>query len=297
MSRLSAWRHRNGYNRPKTRLHHEFLYLNHDTVINALSAFEAGKVDEIIQHTTEARSRDLSGEVGAKGAKVGGAKRSQSTVEEQLVLTRTWFSAFDSWHSHLRSHKAIGTFASWNLDVRASLAVGDTIQFDASVALSPLHKMMMTYLSFVANASSTYSVFAMKPEEKKEAARSARMMESWLTAADGRKHLIVYFLPDDVAEPRLMGRLDENYMIGGLDAVEGQYTVIAQVEALLRPADSESVIRVIRGSPPTPLELRTITEGMRHMIEPSRGLGVTLTDADLSFTYPTVVVRPIAVFR
>jgi hypothetical protein len=54
-----------GYRKPKARLHREFVYLNHDTVLNSLSALEAGKVDEIIEKTSEAREGGLSASVTA----------------------------------------------------------------------------------------------------------------------------------------------------------------------------------------------------------------------------------------
>lgn len=83
----------------------------------------------------------------------------------------------------------------------------------------------------------------------------------------------------------------------GLDAAEGTFTVVAQVDALLRPGQKESVIRVIRDVPPTPKEIETITEAMTNFIGPSKELGVEMLAEDLTFTHPTVVMRPIAIYR
>jgi uncharacterized protein YicC (UPF0701 family) len=97
-----------GYSKPKTRLHREFLYLNHDTVINSLSAFESGKVDEIIEKVSEAREGGLEGSVGHGVAKVAGGKKKTSNIEEELKRTRTHFSAFEAWSRHLEEAGAFG---------------------------------------------------------------------------------------------------------------------------------------------------------------------------------------------
>ena len=46
--------------------------------------------------------------------------------------------------------------------------------------------------------------------------------------------------------------MDEKYLIGGgLEGVEGRYTVLAQVDAVLGEGQTESIIRVVREAPPT----------------------------------------------
>ena len=80
-----------GYRAPKKRLHREFLYLNHDTILNSLSALEAGKVDEIIQKVIEAKEGGFEGSVGAGPVKGDGGKKKKASIEEELVKTRTWF--------------------------------------------------------------------------------------------------------------------------------------------------------------------------------------------------------------
>lgn len=85
-----------GYRPPKKRLHREFLYLNHDTVLNSLSALEAGKVDEIIQKVVEAKEGGIEATLGTGPVRGGGGKKKRASIEEELVKTRTWFSAFDA---------------------------------------------------------------------------------------------------------------------------------------------------------------------------------------------------------
>ena len=95
----------------------------------------------------------------------------------------------------------------------------------------------------------------------------------------------------------MIGRLDERFLVGGLDKVEGSYDVIGQVEALLKPTEVESVIRVIREVPPTPKEIEVLEEAMSHFSEPSKDLGVEMSSADLSFSHPAGLLRPLAIYR
>lgn len=74
-----------GYRKPKVRLHREFVYLNHDTVLNSLSAVEAGMVDEIIEKTSEARDGGLEASVAAGPVRGGGSKKKTSTIR------KSWF--------------------------------------------------------------------------------------------------------------------------------------------------------------------------------------------------------------
>ena len=81
------------------------------------------------------------------------------------------------------------------------------------------------------------------------------------------------------------------------DGISGTYRVIAQVDEILGADDSVSPIRMLRDVPPTPLEVNTVNESLRHLIEPAAELGIDFTEADIAVTYPAVVLRPIAIFR
>ncbi|MGI8667676.1 MAG: DUF6414 family protein [Jatrophihabitans sp.] len=286
-----------GYKRPKKRLHREFLYLNHDTIINSLSALEAGKIDEIIQKANEAREGGLEGSLTAGPVKASGGKKRTATIQEELVKTRTWFSAFDAWYTSLKTEDALGTFDSWGLEVRDDLEVGDTIEFQADLTLAPLHKVFRTFTAFATEAQRAGSVFHQTGKELAETKKSASMMTDWMGGRDKPMHLPVYMEPGGVAEPRIVGRLDEQYIVTSGDTIEGRYTVIAQVEQLLAEGQTLSAIRVIRDVPPTPMETKTINDAMTGMIEPAKELGVEISAADISIPAPAVIVRPIAVFR
>jgi hypothetical protein len=158
------------YQKPKKNLHREFFYLNHDTILNSLSAFEAGQIDEILEKTTEASEGSVDGGVGFKGTRIGGVKKKQGSIHEELVKTRTRFSSFESWFSRLAEEGALGTFDEWDMEVRDEVAVGDTLHFSADVRVSPLFKMITAYSSF----TQTPQTFGLKQQGLAEAKRISR---------------------------------------------------------------------------------------------------------------------------
>jgi hypothetical protein len=106
--------------------------------------------------------------------------------------------------------------------------------------------------------------------ELAEAKQIAKMMEQWITGRSGSRSYAVYFKPFGIDDSRIVGRLDERYIIGGLDNIEGCFTVVAQADSLLESSDNVSAIRVIRDVPPTTLEIATAREALTEMIEPAK---------------------------
>jgi hypothetical protein len=286
-----------GYKPPKKRLHRDFLYLNHDTVINSLSALEAGKVDEIIQKVNEAREGGIDASIGVGPVKAGGSKKRTARIEEELVKTRTWFSAFHAWHGYLTEEEAIGSFDAWDDQVRNALSIGDTLEFSAELVLSPVHKLFRTFIAFAESAAQPGSVFSQKGPQLAETKQTARMMIDWMGGREKPTHLPMYLKPGGVAEPRILASLQDAYLIGSRDNVEGTFTVVGQVATLLSGDQVESTIRAIRDVPPTQAEVDTINEAMTHFIEPARELGVEIDPSDINIPAPAVVLRPIAIFQ
>src|ERR1039457_4088269 len=105
------------YHKPDKKVHRGFYYLDDETVINSLSAVEAGKVDEVVSKVNSAREGGFGGGVGVYGAKVEAGKKVASAFEEEIVRTRTRFSIFELWYENLRNSKAIGTFDGWAADI------------------------------------------------------------------------------------------------------------------------------------------------------------------------------------
>ena len=269
------------------------MYLNHDTVLNSLSALEAGKVDEILQKVNEAKEGGVDASLGAGPVRAGGKKTKASTVQEELVKTRTWFSAYDAWYRYLSDEGAIGTFDTWDEDVRDALVVGDTLEFEADLVLSPIHKLLRTFISYSGNAS----MFGTTGKELAEVKKTAAMMVGWLGGSSKKTNLPMYLEPGGIDDPRILAALRDEYVTGDREGIEGTYTVVGQVSRLLTDDDVVSTIRVIRDVPPTPLEVSTINAAMVEFIEPATALGIDIADSDINITAPAIILRPIAIFQ
>lgn len=286
-----------GYRRPKKHLHREFLYLNHETVINSLSALEAGKVDEIIQKANEAREGGLGATIGAAGTSVSASRKRLANVEEELVRTRTVFSAFDAWYKHLNSAEALGTFDKWDADVRDALEVGDTVEFEADVALTPIHMIFRTFISFAERAADSGSVFAQTGEELKATQKTARMMREMLGYKDAPPQFLVTMAPLGISEPQVLGHLEDNFFVSSREAIEGRYRVIAQVDRKFEGSTTAPAVRVLRDVPATPQEIQTVQEALAGFAEPASALGISVTEKETNIAAPAVMMHPIAVWR
>jgi hypothetical protein len=126
------------YRKPAKRVHRGFYYLDDETVINSLSAVEAGQVDAVLAKISTAREGGFGGGMGVGGAKVEGAKKTSSELEEEMVRTRTRFSVFEIWYGDLVESKALGQFEGWGPNVLKDVEPGDTVEFQAHLQLAPL---------------------------------------------------------------------------------------------------------------------------------------------------------------
>ena len=133
------------YRKPDSRVHRGFFYLNDETVINSLSAVEAGQVDDVLARVTTAREGGIGGGVGIQGAKVEGGKKSSSEFEEEMVRTRTRFSVFEIWRENLVVKKAIGFFEGWSPEILTDVRPGDTVEFKAKLELAPLQTIFRMF--------------------------------------------------------------------------------------------------------------------------------------------------------
>jgi len=286
-----------GYVKPKKKLHREFLYLNHDTVLNALSAFEAGKVDEIIQKASEAREGGLEGSLGYGPVKASGGRKKTANIEEELTRTRTIFSAFEAWYTHLDEEKAFGELTGWDEETRDELGVGDTITFRARVSLSPIQQVFLTFIAFAAESTNPNSALKQPTAQAAQMKKTASMIAGWLRGSNGATNIQVYVAPLGIDEPRMAARLDERYLVGGTQAVEGEFTVVGQIESLIELGKPVPAMRLLRDTPPTPLETDTINNALSNMIEGAAGLGLDVSSNDLTLKNPGVILHPIAIFR
>ncbi|MEQ4209764.1 hypothetical protein [Actinopolymorpha sp. B9G3] len=284
------------YKKPEKRVHRGFYYLNDETVINSLSAVEAGKVDEVVAKVNSSREGGFGGGAGFQGAKIEGGKKSTSAFEEEIVRTRTRFSIFELWYQNLVTSKAIGQFRGWGQDALEDVDPGDTVELRASLTVVPLQAMFRMFLWFANLAKSPGHMFSQKGDELKTTKESERNIRMLVGDAD-EMEFVVIAKPVGNAGPIVAMQLADRWMIGNVGHLSGHYTVVGQVDQVLTDGDEVPTMRLIREAPPTPLEVNTLGDIVEPFIEPASAFGVSVSRDDAAIKGPGLWLTPIAIFR
>lgn len=284
------------YEKPGKRIHRGFYYLDDETVINSLSAIEAGKVDEVVARVATAREGGLGGALGVHGAKIEGGKKSNSSVEEELVRTRTRFSVFEIWYQTLVEQKGLGTFEGWSADLLSEVEPGDTIEFRADVELVPLQVLFEMYYWFATQAKAPGTIFSQKGEQLNQIKAGERVMKM-LAGGDDAAVVMVTGRPGGDQAPVVAMELQKHNVIGELGRLSGRFGVVGQVDRVLAAGDEMPALRLLRSAPPTKLELEALRDAVSKFDESATEFGLSKPSELASIKGPALWITPIAVFR
>jgi hypothetical protein len=284
------------YRKPEKRVHRGFYYLDDETVINSLSAVEAGKVDEVLAKINTAREGGIGGGLGVPGAKVEGAKKSTAEFAEEMVRTRTRFSVFEIWYNNLVSSKALGIFEGWGADILADVKPGDTVEFKARLNLAPLQTIFRMFSWYAKQARTQGSLFAQKGDELKETKEAERVFRA-LAGDDEHLESVVLARPAGDEGPPVAMQLADRWMIGELGHLSGEYTVVGQVDQILKEGEQYPTLRIMHAAPVTIVELEALREIVGNFVEPAKVFGLTISPEDATTSGPAVWLTPIAIFR
>jgi hypothetical protein len=284
------------YRKPEARVHRGFFYLNDETVINSLSAVEAGKVDEVLARVNTAREGGVGGGIGIHGAKVEGAKKSTSEFEEEMVRTRTRFSVFEIWRENLVSKKALGFFEGWSPEMLTHVQPGETVEFKAKLELAPMQTIIRMFNWFAKQARTQGSIFAQKGEDLKGTKEAERVFRA-LAGEDENLESVVLAEPAGGEGPPIAMQLADRWMIGELGHLSGEYTIVGQVDQVLEDGEEYPTLRIMHAAPVTIVELDVLREVVDNFSEPAKEFGLSITPADATITGPAIWLTPIAIYR
>lgn len=285
------------YRKPDKRVHRGFFYLDDETVINSLSAVESGKIDEIVAKVISAREGGFGGGAGFSGVHVEGSRKSNSSLEEEIVRTRTRFSAFEVWYKGLVEAKAIGRFDGWGADALDDVQPGDTVEFRARLEVTPLQTLVRLFFWFATQARVQGSVFGQKGAELQETKNAERTMRTLIGGDDSENEVLIAAFPVGDAGPTVAMPVRREWLIGRLGELGGEYTVIAQVDQVLLAGDEIPAVRLTKEVAPTPLEISTLKEVVGGFTEAAAGLGMEIAESDASITGPALLLTPIAIYK
>jgi hypothetical protein len=278
---------------PKTNVFKQFVILDSDGVVSALSAIDGGQIDEILVRSAEERDGGVGGEVGAGPVKAK-AKRSKSRkVEEEIRSARTRHAAAAKLLEALHKHDSIGVLdGPLDSEVAEQLESGMVLQLRTNLQLHPLHQADQMVRSFIEVGP--------KVDQKQVTKEMRQMLDVWgVITGTGREGAPVLLEPRtaDEQNPRLLLPVARDDLEVDLDNVLGDVTLVAQVEQIVGEGDAYQVIRVLRGGPATSLERGAVDEMLPELISGLGELGVDISEDDVFVTGPAVVLRPICAYR
>lgn len=278
---------------PKTNVFKQFVILDSDGVVSALSAIDGGQIDEILIRSAEERDGGVGGEVGAGPVKAKGRRSKSRKVEEEIRRARTRHAAAAKLLEALHKHSSIGIVDGvLDSDIAEQLESGMVLQLRANLQLHPLHQADQMVRSFIEVGP--------KVDQKQVAKEMRQMLDVWgVITGTGREGAPVLLEPRTAGEqnPRLLLPVAREDLEVDLDDVLGDVTLIAQVERVIAEGDTYQVIRVLRGGPATSLERGAVDEMLPELVSGLSELGVDITEDDVFVTGPAIVLRPICAYR
>lgn len=227
-------------------------------------------------------------------AKAEFSKKGSSTMEEEITRTRTRFSIFSAWYEKVVDEKSIGKFDGWGGAALEEVRPGHTVQITGDVSLVPIYGLMRMFLWFADKAGQKGHPMAQSGPELTETKSAARNMKAVL---GDEESVIVDVRPVGDPGPAVAMKLEDRWLVDKLGSLGGEYTVVAQVQRVLKPSEWLLTKRLFEDGPPTALERATIQEMFGEFAEPAEAFGLEVDRRSGEIEGPALWVEPIAIFR
>jgi hypothetical protein len=278
---------------PKASAFKQFVILDSEGVISALSAIDGGQIDEILTRSAEERSGEAGAELNIRAAKAGGKRSKGRKVEEEIRRARTRHATAAKLIEALHAHESIGVVdGALDMEVAEHVMPGMVLEFRGELRLHPLHQADQMLRSFIKVAP--------KFGQKEAVGQLQPVLEVWgalvgTDHADGR--LLLEPHTGEPQLPRLLLPVPGDDFEVKLEDVLGEVTVIGQVERVLSDSDNYPAIRMLRGAPASALELGAVEEALPELVEGLRELDIPIETGDIFMTGPALILRCICAYR
>ncbi|HEX7244055.1 MAG TPA: hypothetical protein VF245_00645 [Solirubrobacterales bacterium] len=278
---------------PKQSAFRQFVILDSDGTVAALSAIDGGQIDEILTRSAEERDGGLGGEVGAGPVKAKGKRSKSRKVEEEIRRARTRHATAAKLLDALRERESIGVVdGALDMEVFQQLQAGMVLEFRAELQLHPLHKADQMLRSFIEVGP--------KLDQKQVTKELRQVLDMWgVISGTGQDDAPVLIEPSTQEEqvPRLLLPVPQDDFEVNIDDLLGEVTVVAQVEQILNEGEAHQVIRVLKGGPATSLERGAIEETLPGLSEGLGGIGIDISEDDVFIRGPALILRAICAYR
>lgn len=291
------------FKKPKSNVYKRFLYINEDDVLNSLSGFEGGAIDEIIQKMGEEDSKGLGLEVGANVPGVGEAKakgdrKKSQKLEEEIRRKRTVYSATIALLEKLHKEDAIGVIeGDYAPEIYEQLEENMPIEFRADIRIHPLHQLVNVAQGW----SQLAQDFGLSKKEANEFTQVARQIESAFHGRDKSKKSLVLFAEGEETstEYKLVMPVQTNNLLVPIDELLGTATFVAQVDHIVKEDEEVLAARVVRNSPVLPAERNMMLEMLPALqeLQDDSGIGFRVDEEDIILRKPAVILKPLCIYR
>lgn len=291
------------FKKPKSNVYKRFLYINEDDVLNSLSGFEGGAIDEIIQKMGEEGSKGLGLEVGANVPGVGEAKakgdrKKSQKLEEEIRRKRTVYSATIALLEKLHKEDAIGVIeGDYAPEIYEQLEENMPIEFRADIRIHPLHQLVNVAQGW----SQLAQDFGLSKKEANEFTQVARQIESAFHGRDKSKKSLVLFAEGEETstEYKLVMPVQTNNLLVPIDELLGTATFVAQVDHIVKEDEEVLAARVVRNSPVLPAERNMMLEMLPALqeLQDDSGIGFRVDEEDIILRKPAVILKPLCIYR
>jgi hypothetical protein len=285
--------HAMGFTPPKKSAFKQFVILDADGVVAALSAIDGGQIDEILTRSGDEGTGEVGGQLDVRVAKGGGKRARTRKVEEEVRRARTRHATAAKLLESLHAQEALGIVdGPLDLEAAEQIEEGMVLQFRADLRLHPLHQADQMLRSFIEVAPAF--------GKKQSGAEVRDVLKMWRTMIgtgrqDGR--LLIEPHTAEPQIPRLVLPVPHNHFEIDVSDVVGEVTVVAQVERILGDDESFPAIRMLRGAPASDLERKAIEEALPGLIDGLGEMGIPIAQDDVFISGPALSLRAICAHR
>jgi hypothetical protein len=279
---------------PKSTAFKQFVILDHDGVVAALSALDGGQIDEILMKSADEHGGSMGAEVDVKVAKGGGKRNKTRRIEEEMRVTRTRHAAAAKLIEALLERESVGVVhGEFDTEVMDQVSAGMVLQFRGELHLHPLHKADEMLRSFIEVAPKLG-----QGETAKELKPALKVWEAIVGTGNPDSRLLIEPRTVEDQVPRLLLSVPKDHLQAPLDDVLSEVTILAQVERIIS-ADNESyqVIRMLKGGPASSLEKESVAGTVPEMLPALREIGVDIDMDDIFIEGPALILRAICAYR
>lgn len=287
----------------KSNVYKRFLYIDEREVLNSLSGIEGGAIDQILQRLGEGGDGgfgfDAAVDVPGAGRVGGKASKSKNKkLEQEILRKRTVHSATAALLDHLHENEAVGIIeGTYTPEIYEELEENMPIEFQADIRIHPLNQLV----SVVQGWSEMAANFGIDKKEAREFTEIARQIEAAFHGRDKSKKTMIIFAETDGQphEYKLVLPVHIDGLLVSLDELSGTATFVAQIDRIVEEDEEILAARVVRNSPVLPAERNMMLDMLPALqeLQGEEGIGLRIDRDDIVLSKPSVLLKPICIYR